>query len=94
MERASRLIWALACGNKDRDLLLSAIQLLTNIISRTGEVTLVTDGERRYRLLLFEIGQEVFRSGRRGRPRRVLRRGVRVRLKNKGSQSSGLPQKF
>ena len=50
-------------------------------------MTLVTDGERRYSLLLFEICQEVFRSGRRGRPRRVLRRGVRVRLKNKGSKS-------
>jgi len=47
MERASRFIWALACGKKVRDLVLSARQLLTNIISRTGEVTLVTDGERR-----------------------------------------------
>ena len=87
MERASRFIWALECGKKDRELFLSAIQLLSNIISRTGDVTLVTDGERRYSLLLFEICQEVFRSGRRGRPRRVLRSGVRVRLKNKGSQS-------
>ena len=87
MERASRCIWAWPCGTKDRDLFLSAIQLLSNIISRTGEVTLVTDGERRYSLLLFEICQELLRSGRRGRPRRVLRRGVRVRLKNKGSQS-------
>ena len=87
MERASRFIWDLECGKKDRELFLSAIQLLNNIISRTGDVTLVTDGERRYSLLLFEISQEVFRSGRPGRPRRVLRRGVRVRLKNKGSQS-------
>ena len=86
-ERASRFIWALECGKKDRELFLSAIQLLSNIIHRTGEVTLVTDGERRYSLVLFEICQEVFRSGRRGRPRRVVRRGVRVRLKNKGSQS-------
>ena len=87
MERASRFIWALTCGKKDRDLFLSAIQLLSDIIIRTGDVTLVTDGERRYSLLLFEICQELFRSGRRGRRRRVLRRGVRVRLKNKGSQS-------
>ena len=47
MERARRCSWALPCGKKDRDLFLSAIQLLSNIISRTGEVTLVTDGERR-----------------------------------------------
>ena len=34
-----------------------------------------------------QICQDLFRSGRPGRPRRVLPRGVRVRLKNKGSQS-------
>ena len=87
MDRASRFIWALDCGKKDRDLFLSAIQTLKEIILRTGDVTLVTDGERRYRLLLFEICQELFRSGRRGHPRKVLRRGVKVRIKNKGSQS-------
>lgn len=50
MERASRFIWALECGKKDRELFLSAIQRLREIIHRTGEVTLVTDGERRYGL--------------------------------------------
>lgn len=87
MDRASRFIWALQCGKKDRDLFLSAIQVVMDIITRTGEVTLLTDGERRYSLLLFEVCQELFRSGRPGRPRKVLRRGVRIRLKNKGSQS-------
>jgi len=87
MDRASRFIWALPCGKKDRDLFLSAIQTIMDIIARTGEVTLVTDGERRYGLLLCEVCQELFRSGRPGRPRKGLRRGVRVRLKNKGSQS-------
>jgi transposase-like protein len=87
MDRASRFIWALKCGKKDKKLFLSAIQILSDIISRTSDVTLITDGERSYSLLLFEICQELFRSGRRGQPRRVLRRGVRVRLKNKGSQS-------
>ena len=71
----------------DRDLFLSAIQTVMDIIARTGDVTLITDGERRYSLLLFEVCQELFRSGRPGRPRKVLRRGVRVRLKNKGSPS-------
>ena len=87
MDRASRFIWALRCGKKDRDLFLSEIQTVMDIIARTGDVTLITDGERRYGLLLFEVCQELFRSGRPGRPRKVLRRGVRVRLKNKGSQS-------
>ena len=87
MDRASRFIWDLKCGKKDRDLFLSAIQTVIDIAARTGDLTLVTDGERRYSLLLFEVCQELFHSGRRGRPRKVLRRGVRVRLKNKGSQS-------
>jgi transposase-like protein len=87
MDRASRFIWALKCGKKDRKLFLSAIQTLNDIILRTGDITLVTDGERRYSLLLFEICQELFHTGKRGRPRRVLPRGVRVRLKNKGDQS-------
>ncbi|MGB8328860.1 MAG: hypothetical protein WCE62_01940 [Polyangiales bacterium] len=87
MERASRFIWALGCGKKDRTLFLWAIQILRNIIERSGEVTLVTDGERRYGNLLFAICHEVVRAGQRGRPPKVLREGVKVRLKNKGSQS-------
>ena len=87
MDRASRFIGSLQCGKKDRDLFLSAIQTVMDIIARTGEVAFITDGERRYSLLLFEICQELFRSGRPGRPRKVLRRGVRVRLNNKGSPS-------
>ena len=75
------------CGKKDKDLFLLAIRRLADLIDRTGDLTLMTDGERRYGLLLFEICQDLFRSGRPGRPRRVLPRGVRVRLENKGSQS-------
>jgi transposase-like protein len=87
MDRASRFIWALACGKKEEKLFMDAIQKLKEVILRTGDLTLITDGERRYSLLLFQICHELFRSGKPGRPRRVLRHGVRVRLKNKGSQS-------
>lgn len=87
LERASRFIWALACGEKDRELFLSAIQVLGKVIERTGDVTLITDGERRYGNLLFEICHEVVRSGQRGRPPKVLPQGVKVRLKNKGKQA-------
>jgi transposase-like protein len=86
MERASRFIWALQCGRKDRKLFSYAIQTLRDVILRTGDTTLVTDGERRYGNLLFEICHEVLRNGKRGRPPKVLRRGVKVRLKNKGKQ--------
>ncbi|MCP5009938.1 MAG: IS1 family transposase [Aestuariibacter sp.] len=87
MDRASRFIWALGCGKKDRQIFFWAIQMLRDVIERTGDVTLVTDGERRYGNLLFEICHEVVRSGQRGRPPKVLRQGVKVRLKNKGAQS-------
>ena len=94
MERASRFIWTMQCGKKDRTLFYKSIQLLRNVIERSDDVTLVTDGERRYGNLLFDICHEVVRTGKRGRPRRVLRRGVKVRLKNKGNraQQAGHPR--
>ena len=55
MECVSRFIWALECGKKDKDLFLLAIRRLADLIDRTGDLTLMTDGERRYGLLLFEI---------------------------------------
>ncbi len=88
MDRATRFIWALECGKKDKDLFLSAIQLLSKVIERTGNVTLVTDGERRYGNLLFEICHEVVHSGQRGRPPKTLPKGVKVRLKNKGNKGT------
>ena len=86
MERASRFIWELACGKKDRTLFFHAIQLLRIVIERTPDLTLITDGERRYGNILFEICQEVVRSGKRGHPPKALQEGLKVRLKNKGDQ--------
>jgi hypothetical protein len=48
---------------------------------------LITDGERRYGNLLFELCQELVRTGKRGRPKTTLKKGIKVRIKNKGSQS-------
>jgi len=87
MDRASRFILDLRCGKKDRTLFFRALQILRLFIEQAGDVTLVTDGERRYGIILFEICQEVVRSGKSGRPPKVLRQGVKVRLKNKGDQS-------
>ena len=87
MDRASRFIWAMACGKKQRQLFQTAIQTLCWVIKRTHDLTLVTDGERRYGNLLFEVCQELIRTGKRGRPRTTLPQGVKVRLKNKGSQA-------
>lgn len=45
MERASRFIWALKCGDKDRTLFFHAIRVLKKVIQRTGDITL-SDGWR------------------------------------------------
>lgn len=55
MDRASRFIWALACGTKDRKLFKKAIAILDQLVSRTHDLSLLTDGERRYGNLLFEV---------------------------------------
>ena len=87
MERASRFIWFMECGKKDKKLFKKAIETLCKIIEKTDDLTLITDGERRYGNLLFEICHELVRTGKRGRPKKTLKKGVKVRIKNKGSQS-------
>jgi hypothetical protein len=68
------------------ELFKKAISLLCQVIQQTGDLTLLTDGERRYGSLLFELCSEALRTGKRGRPKKTLRQGVKVRLKNKGTQ--------
>ncbi len=86
MERGSRFLWELHCGRKDQQLFEQALTCLAQVIERTGSISLLTDGERRYGNLLFEICHEVIRNGKPGRPLKRLPKGVRVRLKNKGSK--------
>ena len=83
MDRASRFIWDLSCGERDRTLFEQALQTLAQVIQQTHDLALVTDGERRYGLVLFEICQTVIRTGQRGRPRHTLPEGVQVRVKTK-----------
>jgi hypothetical protein len=47
MDRATRFLWEMHCGRKDRKLFKSAMRLLGEVIQQTGDVTLLTDGERR-----------------------------------------------
>src|SRR6267143_816948 len=86
MDRASRFIWALDCGKKDRKLFQKAIQTLDKIARQTSHLHIFTDGERRYGNLLFAIGHELVNNGKPGRPKKTFKRGVHVRMKNKGSQ--------
>ena len=86
MDRASRFIWALDCGKKDRKLFKKAIKTLDKIARQTPNLHIFTDGERRYGNLLFEICHELVNNGKPGRPKKTFKRGVHVRMKNKGSQ--------
>ncbi|WYD80841.1 MAG: hypothetical protein V8K32_00295 [Candidatus Electrothrix gigas] len=55
MERASRFIWALECGKRDERLFKKTMRILLKVIRKTDDLTLLTDGERRYGNILFEI---------------------------------------
>ena len=87
MDRASRFIWDLECGKKDRSLFEKAMKVLTELIDQTEDISLLTDGERRYGNILFEICHELLRTGKPGRPKKTLKKNVVIRVKNKGSQA-------
>ena len=87
MERTSRFLWELQCGPKEESLFRAAMETLNQVLAQTQDLTLVTDGERRYGNLLFEICRQALRTGKVGRPRQTLPKGVKVRVKNKGSQA-------
>ncbi len=86
MDRATRFLWDMHCGRKDRKLLKKAMGLVCQVIEHTGDLTLLTEGERRDGSLLCELCRQALRTGKRGRPTKTLPTGVKVRLKNKGSQ--------
>jgi hypothetical protein len=87
MDRASRFIWHLKCGRKEQKLFLEAMMTVAELFERSAEsLQLFTDGEKRYSQLLFDICHEVLRTGKRGRPTKVLPKGMVVRLKNKSSK--------
>lgn len=85
-ERASRFLWELDCGKCEQSLFQQAIEIIWDVIEQTEDVSLVTDGERRYGNLLFDLCAELVRTGNPGRPPKTLKQGVKARVKNKGSQ--------
>ena len=87
MERGSRFIVDQKCGEKNADLFNSVMEKVYAYIDNTDVCPFFSDGERRYGKTPFEICSEVLETGKRGRPPRVLPRGVKIRVKNKGSQS-------
>jgi transposase-like protein len=70
MERASRFSWELDCGQRETALFEAAMQTLAQVIEQTHDLTRLTDGERRYANLLFDLCQTVVRTGQVGRPKK------------------------
>ena len=86
IERGSRFIVEQKCGEKDANLFKTVMETVSTYINNTNDLTFLSDGERRYGNMLFDICSEVLHTGKRGRPPQVLPPGVKVRIKNKGSQ--------
>jgi hypothetical protein len=86
MERCSRFIVDQKCGKKDAELFKSVMGTVCQYINQTNDLSFLSDGERRYGNMLFSLCAETLQTGKRGRPPKVLPRGVRVRVKNKGDQ--------
>ena len=75
MERASRFIWHMECGRRDKRLFKRAIKTLAEVAEETSQTTLITDGEKRYGTTLFEVCAETLKTGKRGRPKKLYRKG-------------------
>jgi phage FluMu protein Com len=86
MERASRFIVDQRCGKKDTALFKSVMKTVCQYVDHTDDLSFLSDGERRYGNMLFDLCSEILQTGKKGRPPRVLPKGIRVRVKNKGDQ--------
>ena len=86
MEWGSQFLWEMSFGRKDQRLFEQALELSVEVIGKTRDLTVLTDGGRRYGNILFEICHEALREGKPGRPKKCLPKGVWVRLKNKRCQ--------
>lgn len=94
MDRASRFVWEYECGEKDKALFSGVIERMGDLIEKTEEFTLVTDGERRYGNILFDICHEIIQDSESDTPMQVLKKGVRVGLKNKGQKPGSKKEKY
>ncbi len=86
MERGSRFLVDQQCGAKDAELFTSVMSTVCQFIDKTQDLTFLSDGERRYGNTLFSLCAEALRTGTPGCPPKVLPKGGKVRIKNKGDQ--------
>jgi transposase-like protein len=88
MERASRFIVEQHCGKKDSEFFITVMNTVAGYIEQSNDLTFLSDGERRYGNMLFELCSETLQTNKRGRPPKVLPKGVVVKIKNKGNKAS------
>ena len=86
MDLATRFLWEMQCPRKKRKFFQKAMRLLCEVIQQTGDLTLLTYGERRYGNLLFALCSEAQRNDKQEHPKKTLPKDVKVLLKNKKSQ--------
>ncbi|MDQ6953835.1 MAG: IS1 family transposase [Mariprofundaceae bacterium] len=87
MDRSSCFIVEQRCGKKDQEMFENIMKTVVEYISNSQDFTFLSDGERRYGNTIFDLCARELRRGLRGRPPKTLPKGVKVRIKNKGSQA-------
>ncbi len=80
MDRPSRFLWTMSCGERNETLFMEAIHDICQVIAQTDDLTLLTDGERRYGNFLFTTCCQALYTGKPGQPKKTLPEGVSVRL--------------
>ena len=88
MERASRFIVAQQCGQKDAQMFEDVMKVVASYLEQSGDVTFLSDGDRRYSNIRFNLCAKAIKIGQPGRPLKTLPERFKVRLNNKGNQSS------
>lgn len=83
MDRATRFIWELRCGERERGLFESAMQTLSQVIEQTGDLTLLTDGERRYGNLCSKYARKCSVQASLVAPRRCCPKGSKFESRTK-----------
>lgn len=74
MERASRFIIDQRCGRKNADLFKSVMKTVCQYVDHAEDMTFLSDGERRYGNMLFDLCSEILKTGKRGRPQQLFRK--------------------
>ncbi len=88
MERASRFIVDQRCGKKDEKMFRKVMSTVAEYIKQSQDISFLSDGERRYGNRLFDLCSEQLRNDKQNGSPKTLPEGVRVRIKNKGSQNT------